>query len=88
MPEVFGAMTPNLAAKATRHEVFVHPCSKPEENTYLILYFWILSIIIFSEVLHFCFHLQASFQNAVSLNTQLQKPKRRLSLSHIPSQEP
>jgi len=71
MPEVLGAMPPNLAAKATRHVVFMHPCSKPEENTYLILYFWLLSIIIFNDVLHFwsqlCFHLQASLQNEVSL---------------------
>jgi hypothetical protein len=88
MPEVLGAMTSNLAAKATRHVGFVHPCSIPEEYTHLILYFWTLSIIIFNEVLHFrcqlCFHLQVSFQNAVSLKIQLQKPKRRFSVSHIP----
>jgi hypothetical protein len=92
MPKVLDATTPNLAAIANRYMVFVHPCSKPEENTNLILYFWILSIIIFNEVLHFrsqlCFHLQTSFQNAVSLKIQSQKSKRRLSLNHTPSQEP
>ena len=89
MPEVLGDLTPNLAGKATRHLGFVHPCSKQEKNTYIILCFWTLSIIIFNEVQHFriqlCFHLRASFQNAVSLKIQLQKPKRRLSVSHIPS---
>jgi len=89
MPEVLGALTPNLAAKTTRHLGFVHPCSKPEENTYIIFCFWTVSIIIFNEVLHFrsqlCFHLRASFQNAVSLKIQLQKPNRRLSMSHKPS---
>jgi hypothetical protein len=79
MPEVSGAMTPNLAAKATRHLEFVQPCSKPEKNTYIILCFCTLSIIIFNEVLHFrsqlCFYLRISFQNAVSLKIQLQSPK-------------
>jgi hypothetical protein len=65
MPEVLDAMTPNLAAKATTDLVSLYPCSKPEENTYIISCFWTLSIIIFNEVLYFrsqlCFHLQASF---------------------------